>query len=379
MAEPLSDPRGPRARVRLVDVAKRAGVSIAVASTILNNRAASTIRASAETADRVREAARELGYSPNPVAQRLARGRNQILGVFTFEPIFPLTQKNFYHPFLIGIEQEAEDLSYDLLLFTSARSDPGRRQRQIFRGGVNRLALADGSILLGREEDRSEVSRLIEQRYPFVYLGRRVIDGVSVPYVGADYVSATAQVVEHLAGLGHRSFLYVGSLGDHEANLDRRLGYARALAALGLPDDPARQRRIQPDEISGEQLEAWLGAGVTAFVVEDDMVATRLLEVASAKGLDVPGDVSVALLGDALEHVEADVPWTMFRIPREAMGRQAVRLLASLLAARPSGPGSDAASVGGTALGEASRQIVLGCALVPGGTAGPAPARLGGR
>ncbi len=371
----MSDQQRGRTRPRLVDVAKRAGVSIAVASTILNNRAASTIRASAETAERVRQAARELGYLPNPVAQRLARGRNQILGVFTFEPIFPLAQKSFYHPFLIGIEQEAEDLSYDLLLFTSARSDPGRRQRQIFRGGVNRLALADGSILLGREEDRSEVSRLIEQRYPFVYLGRRAITGFDVPYVGADYVSATAQVVRRLVGLGHRSFLYLGSLGDHEASLDRRAGYAHALEELGLPNDPARQRRIQPGEISGDRLEAWLADGVTAFVIEDDMVATRLLEVAASRGVRVPDAMSVALLGDALEHVEADVPWTMFRIPREAMGRQAVKLLAAILAARTRAPGADAAVEEDAPA--ASRQIVLSCSLVEGATAGRAPAPSG--
>jgi len=109
-------------RPRLVDVAARAGVSTAIASTVLNKRGDSNMRASPETAERIRTAARELGYSPNPAAQRLALGRNRILGVFTFEPIFPLAQQDFYHPFLLGIEQEAEEQDYDLLLFTSART-----------------------------------------------------------------------------------------------------------------------------------------------------------------------------------------------------------------------------------------------------------------
>src|SRR5690606_39138492 len=198
-----------------------------------------------------RTAARELGYSPNPAAQRLALGRNRILGVFTFEPIFPLAQQDFYHPFLLGIEQEAEEQDYDLLLFTSARTGGKKRQRKLFNGGSNRLALADGAVLLGREEDRSDVKRLIEVQYPFVYLGRREIDGLSVPYVGADYVTATADVVKHLASLGHTRFAYLGWLSDHEASSDRWAGYQAARADLGLSPDKAGRRRLQPTDVTG--------------------------------------------------------------------------------------------------------------------------------
>ncbi|HET8986669.1 MAG TPA: LacI family DNA-binding transcriptional regulator, partial [Trueperaceae bacterium] len=325
--------RGPRRgqRPRLSDVAQRAGVSKAVASTVLNNRADSNIRASHETAERIRQAARELGYLPNPAAQSLAGGQNRILGVFTFEPIFPLAQQNFYHPFLLGIEQEAEELDYDLLLFTSARTGGSPRQRAIFRGGINRLSLADGSILLGREEDRAEVSQLIDQGYPFVYLGRRVINGAEVPYVGTDYASATAHIVRHLAELGHRDFAYLGSLGDHETSTDRQEGYARALADLDLKGGGPHQRRIQPAQLTSDVLRGWLARGVSAFVVEDDMVARRLLEVARADGLEIPASFSLALLGDPLEHVDEAIPWTMFRIPRFEMGRQAVRLLMEVM------------------------------------------------
>ncbi|MEX2535060.1 MAG: LacI family DNA-binding transcriptional regulator [Trueperaceae bacterium] len=347
-------------RPRLVDVAKRAGVSSAVASTVLNDRQDSNIRVSPETASRVRQAAQELSYLPNPAAQSLAGGKNHILGVFTFDPIFPLTQQNFYHPFLLGIEQEAEDQDYDLLLFTSARTGEGQRQRQIFRGGINRLGLADGAVLLGREDDRSEVSQLIRQHYPFVYIGRREISGAEVPYVAADYASGTEQVMRHLAELGHRRTAYLGSLGDHEANIDRREGYSRAITALGLPDDPSWKRRIQPEELTEEILRGWVRSGITAFIVEDDMVARRLMRVAEASGFDVPSDLSVALLGDPLEHVEDSLPWTMFRIPRKEMGREAVKLLAGILS-----------------VGKKDTRVVLPCKFELGVTSGPAPDRSG--
>lgn len=343
-------------RPRLIDVAERAGVSSAVASTVLNDRQDSNIRVRPETAERVRQAAQVLGYLANPAAQSLAGGQNRLLGVFTFEPIFPLAQQNFYHPFLLGIESEAEDQDYDLLLFTSARAGAGRRQRQIFRGGVNRLGLADGAVLLGREDDRSEVGLLIRQQYPFVYVGRREIGGADIAYVAADYAASTARVMTHLAELGHRKCVYLGSLGEHEANIDRQQGYAQALTRLELPQDPAWKRRIQPDELSAELLRGWLGLGVTAFIIEDDMVARQLLRVANGAGLSVPRHFSVALLGDLLEPVDDALQWTMFRIPREEMGRQAVRLLVGILTGR-----------------EKSTRVVLPCEFTKGVTSGPVP------
>lgn len=344
-------------RPRLSDVARRAGVSAAVVSTVLNDRHDSNIRVSPETAERVREVARELGYLANPAAQSLARGRNHILGVFTYERIFPLAQQNFYHPFLLGIESEAEEQNQDLLLFTSARAADDQGARQIFRGGVNRLGLADGAVLLGREEDRSELARLIKQGYPFVYVGRRELPGAELHNVAADYAGATAGIVRHLAALGHEQLAYLGSLSLHEANRDRQMGYLAALGELGLAADAGWDRRVQLDEVTPEYVRARLDGGATAFVVEDDIAARRLLSAGAEIGLQPPHDFSLALLGDPLEPSDEDRPWTMFRIPREEMGRQAVRLLLKILA------------------GEAvEERVVLTCDLSVGVTTGPPPA-----
>lgn len=363
----MGDPAHKRVRPRLSDVAKLAGVSTAIASTVLSNTGSSNIRASAETSERVRRAAEELGYVPNPAARRLARGRNRILGVFTFEPIFPLTQQNFYHPFLIGIERQAEERDHDLLLFTSAGAGARERQRSIFHGHVNRLGLADGSILLGREQDRTEVSRLIDQEYPFVYIGRRVINGVQVPYVGADYTSATGGIVKHLVKLGHRRMAYLGSLEEHEANLDRRQGYLEAVQELGLDPGPGWDTRIQPAEVTGARLRAWLQEGVTALVIEDDMLANHVLNVAREQGVGVPSDLSVVLLGDALEQADDPTPWTMFRIPREEIGRQAVQLLLEVLG-RSDGERAASSGVEGQRLMTDSLQIMLPCTFEAGAT-----------
>ena len=123
---------------------------------VLGGRADGGARISELTRKHIIDVARDLGYSINPVARSLAGGRNRLLGVYTFEAVFPAVGRDFYQPFLLGIEREAERVGYDLLLFTSA-SMPGKR-RSIYAGGVNRLALADGSILLGRQDDKAEIA-----------------------------------------------------------------------------------------------------------------------------------------------------------------------------------------------------------------------------
>ena len=340
-------------RPRLTDVAKLARVSPAVVSMVVNKRTDSTVRIGPETAERVWAAVHELGYVPNPVARSLARGRNKILGVFTYEPVFPVDMRSFYYPFLVGIEQGAEEQGYDLLLFTSTRDGAGRRK--IYRDGVNRLQVADGAVLLGWPHDRSEVERLATEAFPFSYVGRREIGDTPVSYAAADYAGATRVVVEHLAGLGHRDILYLASLEEREANVDRQAGFRQGHEAAGLPLHSRFYRRTLPEEVDRALLEEWLAEGFTALVVEDDSLAKPILKVAEEAGLSVPAAFSLAVLGDPLFYTEETPEWTTFRIPRNEMGRQAARLLIEMLEGpQPPEP----------------RQVVLPCTFMPGPTTG---------
>lgn len=174
------------------------------------------------TAERVWAAVRELGYVANPAARSLAGGRVGLLGVYTFEPVFPVDSHDFYHPFLMGIEEAAQKAGADVVLFTSATGPDGHRT--IYRAGVNRLAVADGCVLLGHASDPSELEQLADSGYPMVFVGRRELQDADVSYIGADYVSATAEVVGHLHDLGHERLAYLAWTDDHEPTLDRIAG-----------------------------------------------------------------------------------------------------------------------------------------------------------
>ncbi|MFI7068305.1 LacI family DNA-binding transcriptional regulator [Kribbella sp. NPDC050124] len=325
------------------DIARLAKVSQTTVSLVLNNRSDASARIPAETRDRVLKVIRETGYQADPLARRMLKQRNQILGVFTYESVFPSASGDFYHPFLAGIEDRAERLGWDLLLFTSAPVTAGRRR--IFHEN-NRLRIADGCLLLGRQIPSDELARLIAEEYPFVSVGRRDDAGGPVPYVGAAYATATRIVVERAQALGHRRIAFAGPGAGAESSADRMQGFRQAAArAPHLPT---------ADRSGGELLDELLDRKVTAVFVEERADAVALAEAAAERGVAIPGDLSVVALGDSTRPAASDIDFSGFHVPRRAMGLRAVELLEAVL----SGTATD-------------RQVLLPCELTDGTTLTP--------
>ena len=316
-------------RVRITDVAILAGVSPATVSVVINDRVGDSVRVSPETAERVWQAVRQLGYVASPVARRLAGGSTQIIGLFTYESIFPIKHHNFYYPFLVGIELEVEQQGYDLLLFTSY--GPSMGPRSVFKDGINRLKVAEGAIFLGLQEDKSELLALYEEGYSFVFIGRRELEQGEISYVAADYAAATQQIVSYIIGFGHQKIMYMRSGLEREAHMDRHQGYLSGLQGNGLPYIEELDFILDPATINQQDLSGWLQQGVTAFVVETNTQAEFLLHIANMLGKSPPDDFSVAVLGDPLVPSESNIEWTTFQIPRREMGAQAVQLLVQML------------------------------------------------
>ncbi|MEH1015845.1 LacI family DNA-binding transcriptional regulator [Micromonospora sp. CPCC 206060] len=346
-----------RGRLTQREIARTAGVSQTTVSLVLNDRCEAAWNIAPETRERVLRVIRETGYVADPLARRLLRQHNQILGVFTYEPVFPSTSANFYHPFLLGIEACAEKIGCDLLLFTSAPAVGG--SRRIFHDN-SRIRLADGCVLLGREIPRDELARMVAGEMPFVSVGRREDAylesgaGGAVPYVGADYARATAALVDRAVGLGHRVMAYVGAGTGAESAVDRLAGFTGAVGAAGA------EGRHEPvaGRSSGELLDVLLPAGVTAVFCEELVEAVALTAAARARGISVPQQLSVLALGDPTRQADTDTDteFTGFHIPREDMGWQAIEVLDSIL----NGSGSD-------------HQRLLPCLLVEGETLADVP------
>ncbi|MFF0342384.1 LacI family DNA-binding transcriptional regulator [Kribbella sp. NPDC004875] len=303
---------------RQSDVARLAGVSQSAVSRVVSG---DVDRIPVETRDRILAAVKELGYVPNAAARNLRNKRNRLLGVHTFEAVFPHAREDFYFEFLLGIEERAEEIGYDLVLFTSTGTSDGRRR--IYRDGTNRLNLADGTVLLGAATDREELARLWHDGYLFVHIGRREVPGAEVPCIVPDYHSAAGRLVESLADRGHRNLAYLRSGIEQEAYADRRAGYRDAVERLGLQDRSPGFHGV-PD-LSEEWLDELVSGPETAVVAESVGLAEDLRTRLAARGLSIPEDLSVAVLegsGDEPGH-----RWDCLVIPRQEIGRIAIDAL----------------------------------------------------
>jgi DNA-binding LacI/PurR family transcriptional regulator len=319
-------------RPRIADVARLAGVSEGTVSVVLNNRVGEHVRVSEETQQKIWDAVRQLGYVANPVAQSLAGGQTHIIAIFTFESIFPMDSRSFYYPFLIGIEEEAEIHGYDILLVTGSNGSGQKvigSRRHIYQNGINRLRRADGAILLGYG-DQQEVQQLIDEDYPFVFVGRRNSRHDNISYIAADYVAATIELVHYLRQNGHQRIAYLRSIRDTEASDDRERGVQMALEPT-FASNTNWLWRGTPDQLTETLITDYQQRDFTAFIVEDDALGLRLLEVTDQLGLHCPVDFSLAVLGNPLNPLVEVPDWTSISIPRREMGREAFRMLLELL------------------------------------------------
>ncbi|WP_159619142.1 LacI family DNA-binding transcriptional regulator [Ruania rhizosphaerae] len=307
------------------DVARLAGVTQGSVSAVLNGRARAH-RIPEATEQRVREAAAELGYVANPAARSLRGKRNRLLGVHTFEPVFPLDEENFFHEFLLGIEKQAVVEGYDMVLFTSTEDATGRRR--IYRDGANRLNVADGSVLLGFAQDTTDIVRLAGEGYPFVHIGRREVPGAEFRWVGADYRVGTAAIVDRLTDLGHERIGYLSPDRRTEALADREDGYRDGCSAAGVP---AVADLLDVEQMSLDWFDHARADGVTAFVTANEDYATRLAELARSRDLTIPDDLSVAVLRGTKTGPQPDLRWSGMGIPRNEIGRVATRMLVEVL------------------------------------------------
>lgn len=291
----------------------------------MNGKSGQGIPISEDTRQRVLEAAAQLGYTANPVAQMLARGQNNLIGVFTYESTFPSMQADVFFPYLLGIQEEAGRQGYDVLLFT--HSQPGG-VKEIYEKGANALRLADGSVLLGVHPDYQELQRLLDEGYPFVFIGRRSLSGYDLDWVVNDYAAGSEIATRHLLDLGHRRIGLIQGNPEFIHSQDMRRGSQTAVAQFeGAQLFEVRSDMLIPDALS-RVIETHR---LTALISTDRGDFDQMMFSLSQLGVHVPGDISVITL-DPIDRDGGMHGATCLWLDRHTVGIEAVRLLIARLA-----------------------------------------------
>jgi LacI family transcriptional regulator len=306
-------------RVTLRDVARQVGVHPSTVSRVLNPATRGMV--SPEIAERVTEAARTLGYRPNPIAYGLRTNRSFTIGVVLPDltnPVFP--------PMVRGIEATLEAAGYTAII-ANTDNDPTRAGKII---DIMRGRQVDGLIVGTARLDDPLVAECQEDGIPLVLINRRVEDG-RVPSVAADSAVGMSMVVRHLVGLGHRRIAHIAGPQYLSTGRARLRGVRNALAANGLPDEPAmiaygESFTVEEGRRCGDLLMD-NGSAATAIVCANDLLAIGCYESLAARGLTCPADISVTGYNDIRFMDKLRPPLTTVRIPTHEIGAEAARTL----------------------------------------------------
>ena len=304
------------AEATIRDVARRAQVSVASVSRVLNR----LDNVSEETRERVAEAVRELGYVPHAGARSLSLARTNAIGV-----VLPDFHGEFFSEIVRGMDREASRRGYMLLLSNvHSGSEQSANAMRAMRGRV------DGLIVLAPHLSEDELAAALPGGTPAVLINTRDTVG-GHPGVRLDNPAGARAVAEHLVALGHKRIVHIaGASGNIEAQ-ERADAFRSAIEAR----DGVSVELVQGDfsEESGEAaIEALLRSGqqFDAVFAANDMMAIGALQALQKAGLRVPEDVAVVGFDDV--PLARHLGLTTVRVRIAELGERALDRLVSMLA-----------------------------------------------
>ncbi|MEV8543979.1 LacI family DNA-binding transcriptional regulator [Streptomyces sp. NPDC051572] len=304
------------------DVAQAAGVSQAAVSLVLGDKWRG--RVSATTAERVREAARDLGYRPNLAARNLRLGRTR-----TVLLVVPVLTTEFFAGVYTGAARVAAEHGFGVVLYPSPEGIGPARDPF-----ASAQAALDGVIASSMAADALTAIR--GDQLPLVMLDSDPEGSLGAATVNLDIADGIRQVADHLLTLGHRHFLHLAA-DVPSWTFEVR---ARELAArVGSVAGTSVRTTRAPISIEGAlaAAEAALsasGSRVTALVCDDDKLAAGAYKAARRLGLRIPDDLSITGLDDLALATAIDPELTTVRLDAELFGEHGMRALLAVLDGR---------------------------------------------
>ncbi len=312
-------------RATIADVARRAGVSIATVSRVMNG----TAPVAEETVRSVQEAIAALHFVPQTAAQALAGRRTSTIGL-----LLPEIGGAFFAPLLRGVEAGAREAGYDLLVHATG----GYRKESISGELPHRLLgeqNTDGLLVFIDSLDHQELARLAAMAFPMVLLHQSTPPGLSIPTIKVENKNGAAHIVEHLIVVHHRRrIVFLQGRPEQEDGVWRQRGYCEALQRYNLPFDPLLVAYGDFSEgVAAQAIQHLLAKGITfdAVFSSNDDSATGVLAALRQAGLRVPEDVSVVGFDDAPFARYLSPALTTVHAPTEQVGREGVRQLVNLI------------------------------------------------
>ena len=306
------------------EVARRAGVSITTVSRVLNP--VSEYPVAAGTRRRVLAAASALQYSPSALARALVTRRSRMVGVLLGDIVDP-----YFAELVRGIEDVARRAGYLVVVCNTSR-DPGTERRYVT---ALRDYRADAILFLGGDFFDPPTRRALQRELSLLASYGAVAlavagDHADLPAIDIDHTAGAEEMVRYLIGVGHARIGFISGPLTVSTARDRRQGFLNAMAAAGLAADLTQEGDFA---YAGGQAAALklLDRQPTAVFAANDQMALGVLAACRARGIAVPGDVSVVGFGNTSAAEHAVPALTSVAMPRHQLGVEAMQAVIDAL------------------------------------------------
>lgn len=307
--------------ITIKDIAKAAGVSHTTVSRALNDNPV----ISPKTANRIRELAQEMGYTPNTMARGLLSQNTHTIGLVVTSIADP-----FVIPVIEGVESVAQNAGYSIFLLATSHNDPAH-EVTVVKSLQHRWV--DAIIVTASRVGSLYHSQLNQIQVPIVLINNQE-EGQYLYSVAVDDKQGPRLAVEHLLELGHRRIGYVSTANRPKSSRQRLAGYETALKRAGLTPEPNLiiSPKIKGDFKRGQaSLEPLLKAGATAVFCYNDLTAIGLLTACYQQGIAVPHHLSVIGYDDIEAATYVSPQLTTIRQQTFRLGQLAMEMTLDLL------------------------------------------------
>ena len=308
------------------DVAKKAGVSVAVVSKAFNNYK----DISPETRKRILEIAKELNYSPNRIARKLSSKKHSAISLISSGFAENDKKDNNSFELFIGVYIGSKEKNLDFSIYFTDSS----KQHEISFVQYCRQHNIGGTILQGIRLDDPYFKELVDAKTPCVLIDVAMEEkNPLVGLVTIDNFKATKEITNYLLDLGHDDFIIVAGRKEAYVNEQRLLGVKSALNEVGITlDDTKIIYADFSDQLAYEKVSVYLNKHrPSAFICFSDLMAYGAIRAIQDFGLSVPEDISVTGFDDSMISSMSQPTITTIEQNFFEMGRQAAHLLNKLM------------------------------------------------
>lgn len=305
--------------MKLKEIARRAGVSTATVSLVLNNKRG----VGDETRERISQLLYDNGYKINYQTDGAEQKNIRFLKYSTHSHLVD-GNPGFVNAIIDSVEKQCRKLGYNLVMTVFGKNNIN----EIFE--FVRANPLDGIILLATEIEREDIAYLRSISAPIVVVDN-YFELENVSCVDMDNFESTYVAVKHIADLGHRRIGYLYNSLPSANCQARREAYETALGLLSLPFDPSIVYLVHPTMPEAyKSVLALLQKGVrfpSALLATNDSIAIGSMKAFKEFGLRVPEDISIIGFDDISYSAIAEPSLTTMNVNCRDIGYWAVRLL----------------------------------------------------